>query len=834
MPKPPLKQIVNTDSVESALKALDDAKRLPCALALPRQDDQTRLPRTDDTTAPCAAFVTTNFETIDDAAAFLNNVCCGDTPRFRSCEELLARDTPRKPSVVILCTQNPNAPIKPADQNRHFMTFLPSIITSMAAVIGREAPTNAADFAVSEIIDRTVHAFAVIDNAADGRIADADAHAAYVSAVKERATLPGGIPVGSFELVSPERHGTSFAYTINDVVHVRIPVALQATSRGYNKIFHAVDRPMIKMVPVGGDRREKQAFAPLNTTLAAHLFTAGPRPATAPTLSLTGRLEYGQTTVNSLPDDRLRALWTVGLGKLCTALFTTTLTPDKVFLASHMPNRCRWFNETGTGGCPLCEGDCPHVDLRLMPVAGLMASCATCPPDRAVVVGPLFTPSFGRLETRTDAIVAEPIIDCNGIARMAPFTDYSPRPSDRPLVPSGRPGAGKSFTAFDDLIRTMEDNCGSNMFYIVIAPFKLLVASHVKTLNRLFWAKASDALKEAYYYAGYISSTAPSTESERECTPFRHYASVNVSEMTRDGGHVVTTTNSAYRFAPIFNEFDMYGRSNVGYVLIDELETIPAMLMDPTLVNHSSVEDNIICQFNLLRLSQRGVPVVCLDGFVTDEISGRLMKAAGVPFTEMRCNVGIFAGRKLTVIRDYLTHPSAGFLGMRMSVGGTIKRIIASIEAGRNPQVFCSSKKQLRALFSLITKHFSGTSRAFFIITGDTSPEERMRANEAAEGRPLDGKTFGAIFTTSAVGGGLNFEITRDVFAIILRDLANGQEAWQTYLRSRKLENIYLCYWRSLDGWDSRLHDSFAPVTDSVRWMIKARRRAGAPRALRA
>jgi hypothetical protein len=138
---------------------------------------------------------------------------------------------------------------------------------------------------------------------------------------------------------------------------------------------------------------------------------------------------------------------------------------------------------------------------------------------------------------------------------------------------------------------------------------------------------------------------------------------------------------------------------------------------------------------------------------------------------------------------------------------GTIKRIIASIEAGRNPQVFCSSKTQLRALFSIITKHFSGdaTSRAFFIITGDTSPEERMRANEAAEGRPLDGKTFGAIFTTSAVGGGLNFEITRDVFAIIYRDLANGQEVWQTYIRSRKLENIYLllacstCYWRCLE-----------------------------------
>jgi hypothetical protein len=430
--KQPLKQIVNTDSVESALKALDDAKRHPYAFALPREDDQARLPRTDDTTAPCAAFVTTNFETIEQATAFLNNVCCCDTPRFRSCEELLARDTPRKPSVIILCTQNPSAPMQAADRKRHFMTFLPIILTSMAAATGRDAPTHdAADFAVSEIIDRMVHAFAVIDNAAGGRIADADAHAAYVSAVKERAPLSVSIPVGAFELVPPERHGTSFAHTIDDVVYARIPVALQTMPRGYVKIGRAVDRPMIKMVPLGGNSREEQAFAPLNTTVAAHLFTAGPRPDAAPTLSLTGRLEYGHTTVDSLPDDRLRALWNVGLAKLRAALFTTVLTPDKVFLASHMSNRCRWFNETGAGGCPLCEGDCPHVDLRLMPVAGLMSSCATCPPDRAVVVGPLFTPSFGRLETRTDAIVAEPIIDCNGIARMAPFTDYSPLPRDQ-------------------------------------------------------------------------------------------------------------------------------------------------------------------------------------------------------------------------------------------------------------------------------------------------------------------------------------------------------------------------------------------------------------------
>jgi hypothetical protein len=185
---------------------------------------------------------------------------------------------------------------------------------------------------------------------------------------------------------------------------------------------------MIKMVPIGGDNREEHGFALLNTTIAAHLFTAGPRPDAAPTLSLAGRLEYGLLTVGSIPDDGLRALWNAGLAKLSAALFTASFTPDKVFLATHLTKRCRWFNETGAGGCPLCEGECPHVDLRLMPVAGLMASCATCPPDRAVVVGPLYTPSFGRLETRTDAIAAEPITDCNGIARMAPFTDYSPLP----------------------------------------------------------------------------------------------------------------------------------------------------------------------------------------------------------------------------------------------------------------------------------------------------------------------------------------------------------------------------------------------------------------------
>jgi len=133
--KNPLTRLVNTDSVECALKALDVSKRQPYAFALPREDDRARLPCTDDLSAACATLVTTNFETCEAAVTFLDDVCRGTSPRFRTCEELLAVDTPRKPSVIVICAPAPNA----ADTKRQFMKFLPSLLTGMAAAAGKRA-----------------------------------------------------------------------------------------------------------------------------------------------------------------------------------------------------------------------------------------------------------------------------------------------------------------------------------------------------------------------------------------------------------------------------------------------------------------------------------------------------------------------------------------------------------------------------------------------------------------------------------------------------------------------------------------------------------------------
>ena len=112
-------------------------------------------------------------------------------------------------------------------------------------------------------------------------------------------------------------------------------------------------------------------------------------------------------------------------------------------------------------------------------------------------------------------------------------------------------------------------------------------------------------------------------------------------------------------------------------------------------------------------------------------------------------------------------------------------------------------------------------TRDFYSITGDSTVSERETANYAAKGERGDPTRFGAIFTTSAVGGGLNFIITRVVFAIISRKLANAQEAWQTYLRSRNAEQIYVATYGTRDRWDKRLYDGFKAITGHAEWMVK-------------
>jgi hypothetical protein len=112
-------------------------------------------------------------------------------------------------------------------------------------------------------------------------------------------------------------------------------------------------------------------------------------------------------------------------------------------------------------------------------------------------------------------------------------------------------------------------------------------------------------------------------------------------------------------------------------------------------------------------------------------------------------------------------------------------------------------------------------TRDFYVITGDSTVSERETANQAAKGQHGDPARFGAIFTTSAVGGGLNFSITRVVFAIISRNLANAQEAWQTYLRSRNVERIFVAAYGVRGFWDKRLYDGFKAITGHAVWMVK-------------
>ena len=53
---------------------------------------------------------------------------------------------------------------------------------------------------------------------------------------------------------------------------------------------------------------------------------------------------------------------------------------------------------------------------------------------------------------------------------------------------------------------------------------------------------------------------------------------------------------------------------------------------------------------------------------------------------------------------------------------------------------------------------------------------------------------------------------------IFRKGLADAQQVWQTYLRSRNLEHIYVATWSLANLWDSRLYDSFRAVTDYTEW----------------
>ena len=821
---PPTYQIFNIDSVECTAKALDLARDEPFAFAFPRADDETRLPCTDDDTSADAAFVTTNFPTVDLAVAFIDAVCRGFYPRFRYCEELLAFDTPRKRSVLV--SSAPSASVlSPSDRKADFISFLPSIIVGFAGQGPHNWKEICSQFGVSEIVsgDGDTSSFLVVDNAPGSALKDCDHHSAFVQQLQ---VAIGQVPK-TFSLSPPL-----------DALR-RIPVALGMMARHF---IGARDRPMTDVVSISN------SLYRLNTGIAGHLLTAGRRPKDGPGLSLSNIAAYGSVPVSLSPD---RALWEAGIKRLSDMLWTTRLTADKVMASTNAPGHARFSNEAGSP-CPLCEGTCPHADFRLMRVTGLMASCKRCPPGSCPVVGPLYAPVFGNLDgTSARKVHAPCITDDSGVSRMAPVSHYN-IPSGELTLPSARPACGKSKTAKDQFLVTLELQKYETKFHLIIVPFQVLASVYVKEMNNLFFDTASPELVEAYRLRRYLP--AEPEPGERDTHPFRHYEDVSASDFIADGGLVVTTCSSLHKFAPLYSKLDSYGRSMVGSVLIDEGETAPMMMIDPALVNNSSVENNMLNLLAVLRLVRADVPVTWLDGFATDAISGACMRVAGVPFTELVCDASPFAGRKITYVRSYMRNQKAvernaklraegktpsemdqlkELDGLRTSVGGMLPLLIKSIQDGRCPQVLCSSKKQLHTIFSLVEQFFTTdgvVTLDFYKVTGDTTTDDRVRANAAAEGRMASPRAFGAIFTTSAVGGGLNFKITRDVFAFIFRNLADAQQVWQTYLRSRHLEHIYVATWSMPNLWDRRRYDSFRAVTDYAEWMVKVRYYAPAPR----
>jgi hypothetical protein len=822
-PSPPSHQLFNIDSVECTLKALDLAREQPFAFAFPRADDETRLPRTDDGASPDAAVVATNFETINLAVKFIDSVCRGLSPRFRFCEELLAYDTPRKRSVLVTSTSAARV-LSPGDRKAAFMAFLPAVIAGFVGDGPHDWAAICLQFGVSEVISgkgETSSSFLVVDNTPGAAIIrDGGEHAAFVQRLVDAVVTPA-----TFALSVP----------VAGAAPARVPVALEKLPRHFSTVGVCDDRPMCEMVFVSS-----RPYL-LNTHIAGHLLTAGSRPRDGIGLSPSDNAIYGAEPVSALPD---YALWGAGIKRLRAMLRTTRLTTDTVMASSNAPGHARWNNTPGYP-CPLCEGPCSHVNFRLMHVTGLMASCKRCPPGSCPVAGPLYAPVFGNLSTCARKACAKSITDANGVSRMAPVSDYNV-PSGELTLPSAQPASGKSHTAKKQFLATLDAQKGESKFSMVIVPFQILAAVYVTEMNNLFFANASPELIAAYRLRGYLPLE-PEAD-ERDKYPFRHYEDVSAADFIANGGLVVTTCSSLHKFAPLYSTLDSYGRSRVGAVLIDEGETAPLMMIDPALVNNSSVENNMLNLFSVLRLVRAGVPVTWLDGFATDAISGACLRAAGVPFTELVCDVSPFAGRKITYVRSYVRNqdavernaklladgevPSAEdrlaeLKGLRTSVGGMLPLIIKSIRDGKNPQVLCSSKKQLHAIFSVVKQAFTTEGvvmRDFFTITGETSKDDRVAANAAAEGKAASQLGFGAIFTTSAVGGGLNFQITREVFAFIFRNLADAQQVWQTYLRSRNLEHIYVATWSLANLWDSRLYDSFRAVTDYTEWMVKARR----------
>jgi hypothetical protein len=221
--------------------------------------------------------------------------------------------------------------------------------------------------------------------------------------------------------------------------------------------------------------------------VSSHFLGSGrPRPAQGPPLQLS----YGGPTalVSDLPPDSIVAKqWRAGLLKLGTMIHSERVSPDTTECAESGVYG-RW---TCSGGdCPLCHGDCVRVDLRLMGVAGLMASCARCPPGSCPIAGPLYVSSYGALKG-DHSVTVPTIVDPSGVPRMAPMSDFIHLiPRGTAIVPTGRPGSAKTHIVSWRTVQIIEQNVlegNLDRFYFHVAPFQLLVAVTRKKINNLVY-----------------------------------------------------------------------------------------------------------------------------------------------------------------------------------------------------------------------------------------------------------------------------------------------------------------------------------------------------------
>ena len=436
--KKPAFQDFLVDSHDCILSSLDFTKTHPVALCFRRNDDDDGFPRTDDDEGPTSQYVTTDFSSFAGADAFLDSVRVGQ--EFSVVTELMARDTPRKQSVVLCIPPDPDRMETSDDTRSLLLSAVAPVIRAMASLSNlkraKDDKEMFAEYSVSVVSKPLFTAEAnprvVIVRNVDRWLADADRHANYAEGVAARLAAPLG-----FTICSPD---AVFSETVHGVEYCGAPVP-RSGDCGHPAFHLTRERQASLRECVNG----KVVMHRLKDSVSTdHFLGFGKRrDDRAAQLSLSSTPEYTGALISELPADSVLSMrWRIGLEQLGVMIHSSRITPDTTRLAAATPVFGRW---TCTGGeCPLCCGSCAHVDLRLKSVAGLMATCGRCPQGSGPIAGPLYVSRFGEL-TGDSCVTVPTLIDDRGVPRMTPVSSYKDQvPADTACVPTGRPGSGKT------------------------------------------------------------------------------------------------------------------------------------------------------------------------------------------------------------------------------------------------------------------------------------------------------------------------------------------------------------------------------------------------------